>query len=499
MKKHREIKRISLALLLCGALTLGENMYLASQIPYTSEDLKRTGSFVTSLKTIENTSIIEFENKELETYFKNSLGEITPEKIKGIKELVIDCTLTDNNYSDLKYFTNLEELTIRNATIDLKDLEYNQSLKQLNLIDSTVTNTKSIPNTVCSLAFLNCILADDLMYLPYHLGNLAIYQTGFTNIKPKNPHELRWFFLDSNISKVDLSFLNNCSRIEEIKLATCPNVTHPEALKTIPKNCKVYLDDYAPIWLDLETYNSLNVVSEYDLSQEIDMLDHIASALVPDMEVDEATKLAEISNFIIANLQYSQDVIDENKDYENIADSLNRYPIKYALDINDSYDEVCINYACLFQALANRVGIESTQLMSEFHTWNIVNGKYIDLTSLDVAQFYIPEIDRSYTLEQLLDMGEEIPEYIYYVGDVTDPFYEELYHFNEPETISNNIGYVKKNDDKIMDAIRITKNMLVSIVFISLLSMIANAYDYLRYHRLEEDINKKIESMTFHK
>ena len=153
-------------------------------------------------------------------------------------------------------------------------------------------------------------------------------------------------------------------------------------------------------------------------------------------------------------------------------------------------------------SIANRVGVRSTQLMSKNHTWNLVDGNYLDLTSLDEGHFTIEGDDKEYTLEELLKKGEEIPEFVYYIGNFDDPLYKEIYHFHEQYYVDNNIGYVKSKDNfEVYDnrVLKISMNLLISIIFLVLMGKIAKVYDYVRYHKLEEDINKRIEEMAIHR
>ena len=495
MKKHKGAKALVATLLLCGALTVAQNAYTKSLTPYTKEDIANTNAYVTTLEELQTTEELNFSNQELLSYFNSSLEyPLTLEKARSITKLEIDCELTNNDFSDLKYFTNLEELKITGATIDLKDLEYNQSLKELTLVATKVTNTNHLPNSISRLTIFYSSVEDDLLYLPYNIESLSLYQAGFTNIKPKGTNELFYVHIDSNLCKVDLSFLENCPKLFDVTIKTCPNITHPEALTKLPKLCTVHLDDYAPVWLD---HNTMNDIKNLDVEEyfpgEVEYLDKLAFELVPNPASDDMTKIKTISNYIIKLLNYSVDIIEETDRYDEVSKVLNEYPLRYALNLNDDYEEVCINYACLFQALANRVGLDSTQLMSNGHTWNQIGDNYIDLTSLDGAVF-VTEDDKKYSFEELLGIEKDIPDKYYFVKDKTDPGYQEIYHIEEQTNIDNNIGYVQpKEQNKYKTGMQISTNLLLSICFVTLLKIIASAYDYVRYRKLEKEINEKIE------
>ncbi len=314
---------------------------------------------------------------------------------------------------------------------------------------------------------------------------------GFTNIKPKNPDNLRIFNLESRESKVDISFLAKCHGLFRVAIKSCPNIKGAKALEHLPKLCELELDDYAPIWLTGDVINNLKTYeADTNIKEEAEQLDRLADLLVPDKSISEEEKVIIISNYLINNLRYSKDIIDETEKFDEVSEALNNYPIKYALDLNDSYDEVCINYASLFQALANRVGINSTQLMSVNHTWNLVNGNYIDITSLDDSKFYLEGDDKAYSLEELLLMGEDIPEYVYYAVDYEDPAYQEIYHFQEQFDVDENIGYVKSTDnyyDPIGKLFQISRNLLISLAFLTALGAITKLYKGNKFDDLFDD------------
>ena len=495
MKKHKGAKTIVATLLLCGALTVAQNAYTSSLTPYTKEDIANTKAYVTTLEELQTTEELNFSNQELLSYFNSSLDSpLTLEKARQITKLEIDCELNNPDLSDLKYFTNLQELKITNANIDLKDLEYNQSLKELTIIASKITNTNHLPNSITSLTIFYSTVEDDLLYLPYHLESLSLYQAGFTNIKPKGTEDLFYVHIDSNLCKVDLSFLKDCPKLFDVTIKTCPNIVHPEVLAQLPKLCTVHLDDYAPVWLDHNTLKDIKKLdAEEYLTSEVEYLDKLAFELVPDPNVDDLTKIKAISNYIIKQLNYSVDIIEETDRYDEVSKVLNEYPLRYALNLNDDYEEVCINYACLFQALANRVGLDSTQLMSNGHTWNQIGDNYIDLTSLDGAVF-VTEDDKRYSFEELLGIEKDIPDKYYFVKDKTDPSYQEVYHIEEATNIDNNIGYLQPKKHSIYETgMQVSSNLLISICFITLLNIISSAYDYIRYRKLEKEINDKIE------
>ncbi len=498
MKKG--IKRIAGIVALTAVLTVTQNAYTQSLVPYTNEDLENTSAFVTTLEEIEETKEVEFSNPELISRISNFYKkQLTLNDIKKIKTLEIKFEMEGSDFSDLKYFTNLEELTIYGNNVDASQLEYNQNLTDLKLVSCNVTNTNHLPNTIRSLTIFDSIILDDVLYLPYNIGLVSIYESGFSRIQPKNLSELFYFGLESSICSADLGFLESAPRLIKVAIKKCPNITGADALLSLDSKCEIELDDYAPIWLNNEIYKNLeNVTVEegIDLNYETKYLDILADELIPDRNIDDETKLQIIVNYLAQTLNYNNDVMNEGTEKDEIAQELNAYPIRYGIDTKSDLKAVCINYACLFQGLANRVGLDSKQIMSIDHTWNIVNNQKVDPTTLDNAKFMFEGDGHQYTLEEILELGKELPDYAYYVPNYDEKYYKPEYMIIEPTEIDENIGYYQApKKTRLEKSLQVTTNLLVSTAFIYLLALIANAYDYLRYHRREEEIKAEIEQL----
>ena len=492
MKKGTFLKSAAATVALTVAISAGINYIDYKSIPYTGADLANNPTYVAELKSIEEETNIEFANTELLDAINESLGyRLTTTNIKDVTELTINKPLTNNDFSDLKYFTNLKELKIYMNTVDLADLQYNQKLESLILSRTNITNTNLLPNSIKSVYFFDSILEDHLLYLPYNTESAYIYQMGFTNIKPKNPKRLMFLTVDSNVASLDLSILRKCKNLLKLSILKCPNITSPEVLTELNKHCEVVLDDYAPIWLNYDIYNGIKNLSETnkeDIRTETAALDALAQILVPNKNISYSEKIEAISNYIVKVLKYNEQIAEDPTSNPDVAELLNDHPIKYALSSNDSYDEVCINYACFFQALANRIGLNSKQLMASEHTWNQVGEKHIDLTSLDGASFIIGKDDTKYSMEDLLKMEYEIPDYAYYVSEdriAKDPFYKEDYHPEEVKNVDNNIGYVSKEAKSLIEKILFYfRNGLISAVTVCA---------FLIVIKLIEDIKKELE------
>ena len=491
----KKVKRLAAILLLTGALTVTEHTLTAPYFDTTINDLINSQAFVTELKEIEETEDLEFTNPALIEQIEQQLGiKIDKNNIKTIYKIKLNLNGEEQSLEDLKYFTNLEDLTIVNGTFNAEDLQYNQSLGDLTVINCAITNTNKLPNSIETLALHATMVTDNLLYIPYNTTFVYIMQSGFNNIHLKNPKTLRYLNIDSNICTIDLTCLEECSDLLKLVIKTCPNVTNAKSLTKLSERCEIVLDDYAPIWLTEEIFNNLKNVNQTnaeEIKQETIYLDNLALELTKDCETD-AEKIKAISNFIICNLKYSEAILTESPVKEEVAEILNAFPIKYAISLDNDFDEVCINYTCLFQALANRSNITSIQLMGDDHTWNQVNNHYLDLTSLDGAIF-VTEDDARHYLEDLINEGRNIPEEYYYVRDETHPSYTIIYPFTSVTEIDENIGYVKpRTVSRKVKVLQVTSNLIFSIGLISILSVLKTIHNELKYNRLKKDIDKKL-------
>jgi len=127
------------------------------------ENKKKTTLYPTATPTITPTptptypaNAIVFENLEFELYIREKINKdyITLEDISKIKEIKIggqigqtnlNNKISMENINDLKYFKNLEELTIREAGIkDINGIEELQNLEHLDLTGNDIENIERI-------------------------------------------------------------------------------------------------------------------------------------------------------------------------------------------------------------------------------------------------------------------------------------------------------------------------------------------------------------------
>ncbi len=494
-RKGKALKSIALTLALTGAITATESSFAKQpEFPYTQEDLDNTKAFVSELKDIKR------EHIDFNDEFLKMMGVHSREEINLITSISISDEFKGVDLSAIKYFTNLEDLEIDHLEVDLSVLQYNQKLSKLEITKSNVTNTHELPNSIHNFILDQTIVKDDLLYIPYNTSFFSNRHGAFTNVKLKNPDSLLSFYVDSNLCYIDLAFLEECPNLLNVTILTCPNIINGNTLTRLNKNCKVLIDDYSPIWLTNAEFNSIPNLEPYDLEEldkETEFLDLLANNLVPDKDVDDFTKIKAIVDCLITNLEYSAEIADNGEYAKEASALLNIYPIRRAISLDNEYDEVCINYACLFQALANRVGLYSEQPMSKYHTWNRVGEHDIDVATLDTAKFVFPIRNNEYSFEDLLGVNYDFPEEAYYVQDTTEESYQELYHYNYNKYVNNNLGYIAPPVKTTLDMVyTYSKNTLLAIALIALLNMVKETYDYFRYRRLENDINEKLRGVN---
>ncbi|MFL2649180.1 MAG: leucine-rich repeat domain-containing protein [Dehalococcoidia bacterium] len=145
-----------------------------------------------------NPNVVVFENVEFENYMKEKLGKslidsyITFEDISKIKEIEIRGQIGTNNLNnrismehirDLRYFTNIEKLTIREAGIN--DIQGIEDLINLEYLDLSYNEIENIEN---------------ISFLP-NLVHLYLYDNEISDIwaftPQKNPY-LEHLWLDGN-------------------------------------------------------------------------------------------------------------------------------------------------------------------------------------------------------------------------------------------------------------------------------------------------------------
>lgn len=417
-----------------------------TNFPYTQNDIKNNKEYVYELQEIRKETPI-FLNKDLYNELEAQGLDLT--NPASIKSITITNSLLNTNFSDLKYFPNLTNLHIENNDINLEDIKYNTNLLSLELINTKISNPSSIPNSVYNLTLQDTKVDDQSLTIPYNTKYLTLTNVPFNYIYLRNPLSLKKLSIVGNCF-LDINSIKECHNLETLKLIRVPNVANSYLLPSLTSLTTLELDDYAPIWLTKDTYHELELDNQQILNEIIE-LNILALDITANCKTEEE-QIKEISKYILKRLSY---------DSEFTKQELNEYndnPIKYGLNKKEG---ICINYASLFTALANRVGIDTYQIYSSSHTWNMFykDGipSFIDLTMLDTKT--ITEVLTEYGIElqeleqtksiELLESNQEQTLYHYQISLeelLQDPdlsVYTGLPNKNPKET--NDIGYIKNN------------------------------------------------------
>lgn len=380
-KKFRKFSTNCVCLSLTAAVIISP--YLKKEpINYTAADKTNNPCYLEEIKKLSTQEDITFHNQELYNLITQTIGtQPIVKDLHNIKELTID-SLSDTNLIDLKYLPNLEKLHIKNMSLDLSYLNYNSKLKDLIIWNSQVTNTSELPNSITKLELYLTDILDNILYIPYNVTALRINNTFFSNLYLKNPSNLTVLSYES-FSILDLSNLEQCDNLINIHLTYSPNIKNPQVLRNLPKLTVLVLDEYAPIWLDTDTLNSLDSISKQDKEKLLNIskeLDNITSSIISSDMTDEE-KVKQITLYTSDLIEYDLYTLSNNKDSQSILNTYNLFPLTFAL----KGDGVCINYASLFQALLNRANVNSYQDISPGHTWNQVSLNNQEYTSYDIA------------------------------------------------------------------------------------------------------------------
>lgn len=417
IKCRRRFNKYSLCALICGVGISSINLIngissfeeIAYEMELTEFDEFHRKEFLEEQEKNSEGNLV-FENKELETLLKKKFltDKLTFANLKLLHSLEIK-ELKDTNLSDLKYVTNLEKLTLTDMSIDGKDLEFNQNLKTLTIKEGTLENTFFLPNTITYLELDDSRVIDEEFMVPYQVEKLFLLRTYFNNLHLKNPQNLKEIIMRT-FSLFDLEWLKDCSNLKKMNIYHTPNIKNADLLELFIDQAKIDLDDCSPISIPTTTLEKIyaNEVEAKGLQyiSEGKQLDIIADTLLEDGMTDEE-KVCAITLYILRKYEYDMDFDDE------WAREYNQKPLYYALN---QKEVICINYACMFSSLANRMGLSNYQLFSEEHTWNhvLINGekRQIDTTFLDYSAVVYPRVPFS---TEKIDCYKSIESSAYYL------------------------------------------------------------------------------------
>ncbi len=431
MAKYKLQKNIMLIGTTIGLITyaLG-NKYthktVYNNISYTSDDNSNNISFNKELNLLLNMSDDYKIDLPINSNLRNIIckknnidinSDITIEHIRNIERLELD-GITLEEYRCLFYFTNLKVLKVSNCLIDLKVINHNINLDKIVFNNVNFINSSYIPNSVSTLKLIKSNCYDEVLRLPYNLKNLDICLSKVNGISPKNKDSLKNLFYSSG-SIFDINDIKDIN-LDVLNIMESSNVINSELLENM--NIKrLYLDDSAAIWLKKSTYDILTEKGKlferpFNLLSNINKLDNISNNIEGTNDEEIKDNIAE---YVVNNMDYSK--IVQLTDSSLVSDYYNIFPISSVINTKVG---LCINYSAIFQALANRKGLDSLLLYGDDHAWNKVI------------------IDDRETLVDTTFMDNSSADYNYY-----SDFEEDEYHINIYDDVSlnkcdNNIGYV---------------------------------------------------------
>ena len=487
---------------LATSLWLTPKIALRNDISNTRANVTNNQEYIEELNRIEDDLDVVFENKELLEHLKKLRTELTIRDLRNIKKVDIPNTLTDTNLSDLKYLINLETLHIKDNEIDLSDIKYNSKLTNLSLSGCKVKNNEDIPNSVKYLSLINSYVEDNKFVVPYDTTNLSFSNTTVSNVVFKNPTNPNIFYFSGN-TIFDLENIKDCSNINSLTLIECPNIKNGSVLSNFKDIEHLTIDDYSPIWLTFDTFKTLNNLEEEQkeqLKKEIRTLDKIAKSLVP-FEMEDYEKVNKIVRNVMSRVTYDKNVLEKIEGYEALISMYEKQPIYHVLNGEDG---ICTNYACLFTALANRVGLENYLQQNDLHSWNLVKEDNKDTYS----SYDTVELDKNISVlkdEQGNPIINEERNSLYYLKH-----YEEdrlyYYDFDYEKINSDNyeapielrettdkdftLGYINPNtiDRKNAKELARIKTILIEVLILEAIALFLKATETIK--ELKEDIKE---------
>ena len=179
-------------------------------------------------------------------------------------------------------------------------------------------------------------------------------------------------------SIINLSQIYNMSNLEEVDINECPGVN---------KELVNYLNE-----------NNIKHNITYEDIKNSEKLDEILKITINN-SMDDSDKIKAITNYIVDNYSYDLDYTVES----------NNYPLTCILKNKKG---VCASYAYLANALFRKANINSFELISKNHAWNVVELDkkyyYIDSTNIDNNMDYFLFKKFNISLNYLTNPGENL-------------------------------------------------------------------------------------------
>lgn len=357
---------------------------------------------------------------------------IVNENIKQQLDVYLDYekTYNANDLSNLLYMS----LMIEEDT-DLSWLKYATNLEEIMLSYGEKVNSMDTISTISGLNKLK--KASIYSYKEFDEVNKVSYS--FLK-DAKNLKEL-----DLNGVYVDNDFIESLTSLEvlrigdniinfDIDFSKLPNLKEVEFYNLNEYDVATYLDDYT-IRL-LEDRGVCITTSYVDLDKVVEInkeLNKIVYSLgVTSMNSDKE-KLNAILTYILDNLSYDETT------YQNIQNSMKDDNLVNSFYTNGFLDgalngdsAICGNYASLFQALANRLGMKSYFMVNDNHAWNLVSIDneyyYVDPTYLEGVSIDIDNDGKLDIASDIIKSGEanKLEWYMKDVSKANDSFHQPI-------------------------------------------------------------------------
>lgn len=493
---NKYLKNTIGASLLVGAMAFSlvstPKLVMAHETGCSFSEIASYSAFEKELSNLSFMHQVTFQNNGLYDLLNEQSGNnLSVDYLRSVTHLCIEGPLSNNDLSDLKYLPNLEALEIKGMDVDCYDLKYNQNLYTFRLEECSLSNTSELPNTIRTLCIQGSTVSDNVISVPYHTTSLNTEASVFNKIVFKNPSVLKEFVF-SGYAIFDINDLKNASNLSYIRLSRCPNVKNGALLRGFSNlNC-VELDEYACIWMDKETLDSLSIDGgqKEKFSSYMGEIDEIVGQIIKDGMSDKEC-LDAIIIYIIQKIEYDEKVENERTGYKILVTNYNDEPISYSLHSDIG---ICVNYASLFTAIANRVHLDSYQPRNESHTWNMVrfgntdSYKGYDLTALD----NMDELTYEMNLDALgvpTSFHVNDSEKLYYYGfDVNSLDYEAYETKIKPMIIHDfveKLGYLDSHNFQTFQA-----QMYVLVA--ELAALLVGLSIHLRLSTKKEDKNTRV-------
>ena len=191
-----------------------------------------------------------------------------------------------------------------------------------------------LPNTITSLTLFNCHFISKLDKIPETCPNIETLR------------------IDSISSLTDLSFIYKLKNLKKVELNNCVGIDN-ELIQYFKENNIEY------------------TVPDKDIMAAGVAQEFIKNNITPDMNDEEKVKV--VVDYVAHNLKYKLSRVEESNDN----------PLSSGLIDKKG---VCASFAYETNQLLRMAGVESYEIISNIHAWNLVNidGEYyyIDVTNL---------------------------------------------------------------------------------------------------------------------